>query len=128
MFQNHHGIAQRRDDLLSHDVLMQARQWADISLQEIGEAQHRFKMNPRLTAGQCGSVVPDKIQADHDARERQRAEAKEARERAKRRTMKYKMTRAQAARNAAWYSVLSRNGVHKAPGGRKPKPPHKWPG
>jgi len=97
---------------------------------EIGVANHPHFMNPRLTKGQTGTIVPDAIRiarelkhnsikimkAKTKTKKKRKAdmarEAREEREEEEHKTSP-RMTRAASARNASWCRKMQRWGDKK---------------
>ena len=106
-----------RPNLLRACILVEAEKWAAITEDEIGIANHPHFMNPRLTIGQTGLIIPDAIRIARELKERETNEKKakkkaekkrkadmerEDRKRAAGESSSPRMTRAAVARHASW--------------------------
>ena len=126
----------KRSNILRADVLEQAEKWAAIACSQIGVATHPHFMNPRVTAAQAGSIVPDAVRIARACKRRlqeverekkagskrriadQRKAEKEAAAEERRRVLALnaapKMSRQEAARHAAWCKKMQGWGYKKA--------------
>jgi hypothetical protein len=119
-----------RPNLLRVCILEEAKKWAGIGEAEIGVASHPHFMNPRLTSGQTGLIVPDAIRIARELKEckskemqaRKKAEKKRKADKAKEdRDLQTRangnsaprMTRAAAARHASWCRKMQGWGASK---------------
>ena len=119
-----------RPNLLRACILVEAEKWAAITEDEIGIANHPHFMNPRLTKGQTGLIIPDAIRIARELKEckskeiqaRKKAEKKRKADKAKEdRDLQTRanghsaprMTRAGAARHASWCRKMQGWGASK---------------